>query len=449
MKKDLKRRTILIGMAVLMAAVTVTGCGRIGVSHAPQDNEMIREAFEDYIDSVVEGADDFDRDRHPVHEGVTSVSYDGDTFTDTVCDQIWLSYAIEDFDGDGQPEMMVHRDYLIRSDFAEDTLCMFEYTDGSVTECRENECQNFPEHGTTDFYPTAAAIKYYDDDSCDVLTFSDSFSELYGELPGKSIIPYYKDDESGGYKRLNPSHYRFRVSDVSIITQEEFENEIASIHSAKDGTLLEPLEIEFKDIEAEPAVPEKAANDEETEAWLSWIRENYIDSDNGSYPRKYAITDFDNDRVKECVLYTSKDGKEKLEGCFDSPDDKDIHQSAFSLKTMSPYPFDEFDFYNNGMAVGKNLNGNICKEYTYVYPVIQGNEKNSELRKELGIDDDQYILYRVGYDDKAVKNIMDSSSDETVESIEMSKAEYFRELGIIADGASLVEPNFYNFKYER
>ena len=450
-KKSRQKWIIVIGIVALIAVVIGAVCIRGAKNNR---NKMIREAFEEYIDSTVREADRFDTDRHPVRKGVTITNPQGEGWVDENCDKVWIRYAIEDFDGDGQPELMVHRDNLIRSDFAEDTLCMFEYSDGSVIEGRENESTNFLDYGSAEFYQTGIAIKSYEDGSSfDVLAFNDNHSDLFGTLPGRAIVTYYKDDETGNYVRYNPSHYRSGWGDPpdKTLTPEEFEAEMESLRTSADGKLLEPMDVDFRDIVVEPAAPAETADDDEEAAWLSRIEDMYLNSSSDLYPIRYLIEDFDNDGSKECILHTIRDGEEKLEGCFDSSDDGDIHQTVFPLQTAMPFSFDELVFYNNGMAIGKKGKGDLNKEYVFVSPVIQGNQSNSDVRKKLGINEGQYILYFIGYDDQVEKHILESDGEYTGagDSLTMTMDEYSEEISIITGGAEVIEPEFHKFSFVR
>ncbi|MBR0374504.1 MAG: hypothetical protein IJH91_08260 [Mogibacterium sp.] len=169
--------------------------------------------FREYLKKIIANADSYDNG-YPVFQE------DSDTT------RTWKYYALEDFDGDGEIEMLVYREDVPGIGM----LCIFERHGTAVTEGRMNFTLGFPGDAgqTLTFYQNAIMIAT--DESNGTVTqriflLDDRYEDLFGIREGRTIS--YTDDGSGVVQRGVIDGFGIDVIDIS---REDYEMETRPLY---------------------------------------------------------------------------------------------------------------------------------------------------------------------------------------------------------------------------
>lgn len=229
--------------AILILVMLIAGGTAFALLGKPSD-EKVTAAFADYVIELVDQSSYIDEDGRPV---IGNVEHTYNSIQKTyTSDMTLLSCCVEDFDGDGQLEMMLSRKYSAE-DMASFTLTLFEYSNGKITDADERDADYFDfDDGVPsgDFYPTGVVIHKDEYGELYVLPFSDRYNKLYSKLPADAYVRYYEVPENSENHRYI-RQYGFDESSSESFSATVFEAEMEQLKTSEDGQLTEPLDAEF------------------------------------------------------------------------------------------------------------------------------------------------------------------------------------------------------------
>lgn len=190
------------------------------------------DAFQQFIDDTIANADEYDGG-HPVYYD----SNGGDPIT-------WEAYGIEDFDGDGEIELLALRSFYRIGG----KLTLYEYESGNVHEGRSSwflggleELQNVW------FYSNGVGFRYegvIDTGSTEyVYLFNDKYTSTYDVDSEQYLIFSHAEDGSIGFN-TGPDY----KGDDKIMSQSEYEDFTLQLHRDEEYASYWMLNPEFNEI---------------------------------------------------------------------------------------------------------------------------------------------------------------------------------------------------------
>lgn len=191
------------------------------------------DAFRDYIAEVIATADEFD-EGHPVQIDSNGV----DRIT-------WEAYGIEDFDGDGDIELLALRSFYRIGG----KLTLYEYEDGNVREGRSVWfLGGIEDLRSTAFYSNGVGFLSYDAiaDSGHteyVYLLTDSYDSYYN-LGSEQYMSFAHDEEGNIWYNTGPDY----LGDDQQMSQSEYEEYTQRLHFDEEYSSYWMLSPEFTEI---------------------------------------------------------------------------------------------------------------------------------------------------------------------------------------------------------